>query len=93
MVYGKGLQRSAALTLARQHNEYNQIQRMTTFPEIAASCRRLLFERFGSGEIDDDDAKMPDTPRYNSTMYHEFKQECLTFLVSSQIVSAHRPNT
>ena len=66
---------------------------MTTFPEIAASYRRLLFEQFGSGEIDDDDAKMPDIPRYNSTVYREFKQECLTFLVSNQSVSAHKPNT
>lgn len=86
-MYGKGLQRSATLSLARQHNECNQIQRVTTFPEIAASCRRLLFEMFGSGECDDADAQMPDIPRYNSTSYREFKQECVTFLVSTQIVS------
>ena len=86
-MYGKGLQRSATLALARQHNEYNQIQRVTTFPEIAASCRRLLFEQFGCGEVDDVDANMPNIPRYNSTIYREFKQECLAFLVSTQIVS------
>jgi len=87
LVYGKGLQRSAALSLARQHNECNQIQRVTTFPEIAASCRRLLLEKFGSGQLDDENSRMPNIPRYNSTPYREFKQECLSFLVSTQMVS------
>ena len=61
----------------------NQIQRVTTFLKIAASCRCLLF---GSGELNNTDAQMPVIPQYNSTSYHKFKQECLTFLVSTQIV-------
>lgn len=85
-VYGRGLTRQAALVLARQHNEFNQIQRTTSFPEIAASCRRLLFAHF-SGENDDDGTAELSIPRYNSQPYRCFKQECLTFLVSSQTVS------
>ena len=61
-IYGKGMTRPAALVLARQHNEFNSIQRCTSFPEMVV-------------------------PKYNSTRYRVFKQECLTFLLSSQIVS------
>ena len=43
VVYGKDMQRSSALLLASQHNEYNQVQFVTTFPEIPASCRCLIF--------------------------------------------------
>ena len=28
---------------------------------------------------------MPDVPRYNTNAYREFKQECLQFLVSTQV--------
>ena len=35
-IYGKGMTRPAALVLARQHNEFNSIQRCTSFPEMAA---------------------------------------------------------
>ena len=87
-VYGGGLSRSASLVLARQHNEFNQIQWTTSFPEMAGSCRRLHFAHFAQkGEIDDGVA-MSDVPRYNSQAYRAYKQECLTFLVSSQVVCA-----
>ena len=88
-VYGSGLSRSALLVLAKQHNEFNQIQRTTRFPEIAACCRRLLFSHFAKGaEVDDGDT-MPDVPRYNTNAYREFKQECLQFLVSTQVVCGY----
>ena len=79
--------RDAALVLARQHNKFNSIQRCTSFPEMAACCRRLLFSHFcGEG---DDDGRVTDitVPKYNSTRYRIFKQEYLTFLLSFQIVS------
>lgn len=85
-VYGSGLSRSASLVLARQHNEFNQIQRTTSFPEIVASCRRLLFSHFAQKEESDDGVAMPNIPRYNTQAYRLYKQECLTFLVSSQVV-------
>lgn len=87
-VYGKGLSRSAALVLAKQHNEINNIQRSTTFPEVAACCRRLLFTHFGDG-ADDDGVTHPTIPHYNSQSYRAFKQECLTFLMSSQTVCVY----
>ena len=88
-VYGGGLSRSASLVLARQHNEFNQIQRTTSFPELAASCRRLLFAHFAKkGEVDDG-IVVPSVPRYNSQGYRVYKQECLTFLVSSQVVRTY----
>ena len=85
-IYGKGMTRPAALVLARQHNKFNSIQRCTSFPEMAACCRRLLFSHF-CGEGDDDGETDITVPKYNSTRYRVFKQECLTFLLSSQIVS------
>ena len=84
-VYGKGLTRPAALVLAKQHNEFNKIQRSTSFPEVAACCRRLLFSHFAAG-AEDDGVAHPAIPHYNSQLYRTFKQECLTFLVSSQTV-------
>ncbi len=84
-VYGNGLSRAAKLVLARQHNEYNQIQRLTSFPEMAACCRRLMFAHFAPSESDDG-TYAPEVPRYNTQDYRNFKQECLTFLVSSQAV-------
>ena len=88
-VYGSGLSRSALLVLAKQHNEFNQIQRTTSFPEIAACCRRLLFSHFAQeAEVDDGDT-MPEVPRYNTNAYREFKQECLQFLVSTQVVCGY----
>ena len=87
LVYGSGLSRSASLVLARQHNEFNQIQRTTSFPEIAASCRRLCFAHFAPERMDTIDEGMPELPRYNSQPYRAFKQECCNFLVSTQVVS------
>lgn len=86
-VYGNGLSRLATLILARRHNEINQVQRVTTFPEIAASCRRLLFVHFATSG-DHDPSYMPDVPRYNAKPYIDFKHECLQYLVSSRVVSA-----
>lgn len=55
---------------------------------MAGSCRQLHFAHFvQKGEIDDGVA-MLDVPRYNSQAYRAYKQECLTFLVSSQVVHA-----
>ena len=65
-VYGDGLSRQLLLTLARQHNDFNGIQRYTTFSEIAASCRRLLFLHFGDDE--DDGNYMPTIP--TTTLRH-----------------------
>ena len=81
-VYGSGLSRSALLVLAKQHNEFNQIQRTTSFPDIAACCRRLLFSYFAGDTEVDDGVTMPDIPRFNTNAYREFKQQCLQFLVS-----------
>ena len=64
MVYGSRIGRSAAHILAQQHNEYNQIQRVTTFPELATSCRCLLFTEFGPGLVDGSESPMPEIPRY-----------------------------
>ena len=85
-IYGSGMSRPAVLTLARQHNDVNQVHRVTCFAELAATCRRLLFAHFAEG-INDDGEHSPKIPRYNSQAYRGFKQECLTFLVSSQTVS------
>ena len=87
MVYGSGLDQTSALMLAHQHNECNQMQRITSFGEIAASCGRLLFTKFASTTVQDDiQAQMPSIPRYNSQSYHEFKEECLTMLVNTHTV-------
>lgn len=65
-MYGCGLSQQAAMMLARQHNEYNQVQ---SFGEIAASCRRLLFTHFAPEAVDDVHADMPEIPHYNSQQY------------------------
>lgn len=44
-VYGSKMARKSLLVLARQHNDVNEIQRKTTFSEIAATCRRLAFSQ------------------------------------------------
>ena len=87
MVYGQALSRAALLLLARQHNECNAIQRVTSFPEVAACCRRLLFTCFGDGVVDNESVHI-EVPRYNSQLYRDYKQECLTLIVNSQIVSS-----
>lgn len=55
---------------------------------MAGSCRRLLFAHFAQKGETDDGVAMPDVPWYNSQAYRAYKQECLTFLVSSQVVRA-----
>ena len=80
------MSRLALLVLARQHNEINQIQRNTTFPEVAASCHRLLFAHFGEEGTSDDGEYMPDIPRYNTQKFRDFKQECIGYLCSSRVV-------
>ncbi len=57
MVYGAGLSRKLLLVLARQHNEFDQVQRETTFPEVAASCRQLLYCHFAEEEESTDDGQ------------------------------------
>ena len=87
VVYGKGLSHAEALTLAQRHNEANQVQRATSFAEIAATCRRLIFAEFGNELHDDPEGVMPDIPRYNAQNYRDFKTKCLSILVSTQTVS------
>lgn len=84
VAYGQRLTRAAALVLARQHNEVNQIQRVTGFPEIAASCRRLAFAHFCP---DQNEADLSNVPRYNTQAYRAYKQECVAYLVGTQVVS------
>ena len=86
-VYGRGLPRPAALVLARQHNEFNLIQRVTSFAEIAACCRRLLFSHFGENEPDDGKTELK-VPYHNTAKYRSFKKECLTFLLSTHTVNS-----
>ncbi len=84
-IYGTGLSRNAILRLANQHNEVNKVQRMTSFAEVASSCRRLLFIHFGEG-TEDDGKQMPQIPRYNSQKYRDWKTECMTYLSSPTTV-------
>ena len=86
-VYWKDLSRFGALVLARQHNTFNQIQR-PSFPELAACCLRLLWSHFATQNEVDTGTTVLDIPRYNTQAYRMFKQECLKFLTSSQVVSA-----
>lgn len=86
-VYGSSLSRKLLLLLARQHNDYNEIQRETTFTEVAASCRRLLFLHFAKEGMEDDGHYMPVIPRYNHNDYKQYKRECLYYLLSPQLVS------
>ena len=85
-VYGSELSRAGKLILARQHNEFNQIQCTTTFPEMSACCRRLMFAHFAPDQYDDG-TYVPDVPRYNAQPYQDWKSECTTFLQSSSAVS------
>ena len=85
-IYGAGLSRNAILRLGNQHNEINKVQQMTSFPEVAATCRRLMFIHFGENMVDDGN-QMPQIPRYNSQKYREWKSECMTYLSSPTTVS------
>lgn len=84
-VYGTGLSRVSMHVLARRHNQINQVQRVTTFPEIATSCWSLLFVHFAK-DSHRDQSNMPDVPHYNTKAYGEFKQEFSQYLVSSRVV-------
>lgn len=86
-MYGNGLTQEAALTLAQVHNETNQLQRATSFSEVVATCRRLLFSQFGPDLSDTADGPMPEVPRYNAQDYRQFKSTCLSILVNTQTVS------
>ena len=80
-VYGAGLSRNAILHLSNQHNEVNKMLRATSFPEVASSCRRLLFVHFGEG-MEDDGEQMPVVPHYNTHKYRAWKTECSTYLTA-----------
>ncbi len=86
-VYGSGLSREQILVLAQQHNRFNQVQRSTTFPEIAAACRRLMFLHFAEEDRHDDGQYNPPVPRYNTQKYRSWKLECLHFCVTPKVVS------
>ena len=85
VVYGSDLGRKACLAVARHHNEFNQIQRSTTFLEISGLCRRLLFSYFANGHADDG-LYMPEKPRYNKRTDIDWKAECIELLASTQVV-------
>ena len=74
------MSRSAMLTLARQHNDVNQVQRITTFPELAACCRRLLYSHFAE-DAKDDEEYFPNIPQFKSLS--SIQGDCLTLLVNS----------
>lgn len=85
-VYGQGLSTEGILTIAQQHNQYNQIQRTTTFPEIAAVCRRLAFAHFAAEGKLDDGQYDPPVPRYNTQRYRDWKKECMRSCRTPQVV-------
>ena len=64
-MYESGFSHSALLILAKQHNEFNQIQCTTSFPEIAACYRWLLFSHFAWDVEGDGGVNMPDILCYN----------------------------
>ena len=83
VVYGKGLSKENILLLAQHHNNLNQIQRVTTFSEAASICRNLLFAV--DGQVDDGEY-CPDTPRYNSKPYRDWKADCMLYTVTPRMV-------
>lgn len=80
-VYGASLSRNAILRRSNQHSEVNKMLRAMSFPEVASSCRRLLFVHFGEG-MEDDGEQMPVVPRYNTQKYRAWKTECSTYLTA-----------
>ena len=56
-IYGTKLFEEAILKVAQKvaqhHNFFNQVQKNTTFVEVAATCHRLCFKHFGNGHDDD----------------------------------------
>ncbi len=88
-VYGQGLSPEAILAIAQHHNHYNQIQRSTTFPEIAAACRRLAFVHFAEEGERDDGEYDPPVPRYNTQKYREWKKESMRLCLTPQVVGVN----
>lgn len=86
-----GFNKESVLFLAQQHNTLNQIQRVTTFPETAAICRRLLSKHFAKGKKDDGTFS-PDVPYYNANSYKEWKADCLLYSVTPRMVK-HSTNS
>ena len=84
-VYGSGLSQNAILWLGNQYNEVNKMQQATSFPEVANTCRRLMFVHFDEG-MEDDGKQMLVVPRYNTQKYRAWKTECTTYLTSPATV-------
>ena len=87
-IYGAGLSEEAILKVAQHHNFFNQVQRHTTFVEVAATCRRLCFKHFGNGQ-DDDGVFNPVVPRYNTTQYRKWKKECMDACQTPNVVCSN----
>ena len=84
-IYGAGLTKEAILKVSQHHNVFNQVQRCTTFVEVAAACRRLCFKHFGDGH-NDDGSYNPVVPRYNTTQYRIWKNECIQMCQTPNVV-------
>ena len=83
-VYASDLSTAAQVVLARQHNEINQIQCVTTISELASCCRRFAFQDFGSLDV---------VPKGQSKEYKQFKTSCVTYLKSTKTVSVMSKNS
>ena len=84
-IYGAGLTEEAIIKVSQHHNFFNQMQRHTTFVEVAAACRRLCFKHFGDGH-EDDGTYNPDVPRYNTLQYRNWKKECIHICKTPDVV-------
>lgn len=84
-IYGAGLSEEAILKVAQHHNFCNQVQRRTTFVEVAATCRRLCFKHFGNGH-EDDGLFNPTVPRYNTMQYRKWKKDCINACQTPNVV-------
>ena len=88
-IYGAGLSEGVILKVAQHHNYFNQMQRHTTFVEVAAACRRLCFKHFGDGHADDGTYN-PEVPRYNTMQYRNWKKECIQICKTPNVVGVKR---
>lgn len=75
-IYGSETPTEVLLLLAKEHNNLNQIQRVSTFPEVAGVCHRLLKSHFGDSPV----------PRYNTKDYRKWKSDCLRYCVCPKMV-------
>jgi len=73
-----------SINRGQQHNQYNQIQHSTTFPEIAAACRRLAFKHYAEESMTMENM-IP--PRYNTQKYREWKKDCMHLCITPQVAS------